>query len=96
MGPLRVPLLIEPGADGGSAILTACLLAIVDWDSGAFLYRHPEHRAPELLIRHGDDPERPWEVLHHDDVVARFPDIGNAGAYLAFMRGETVEPRIFQ
>ena len=96
MGPLKVPLLIEPGADGGSAILTACLLAIIDWDGGAFLYRHPNHRAPELLIRHGGDPERPWEVLHHEDVVARLPDIGKAGAYIAFMRGETIEPRVFR
>lgn len=95
-GTLKVPLLIEPGADGGIAILTAYLLAIIDWESGEFLFRHPRYRAPDLLIRSGEDADRPWEVLHDEQVVACFPDIGKAGAYVAFMRGETVEPRIFQ
>lgn len=95
-GPLKVPLLVEPGADGGVAILTASLLAIVDWDSGAFLYRHPAWLAPELSIRRGGELKLAWEVLDHEEVLARFPDIGKAGAYVAFMRGETVEPRIFQ
>jgi len=95
-GTLKVPLLIEPGADGGTAILTACLLAIIDWGSGEFLFRHPKYHAPELLIRPSDNTERPWDVLHDDQVVACFPDIGKAGAYVAFMRGETIEPRIFQ
>lgn len=96
MGSLKVPLLVEPGADGGGAILTACLLGIVAWHSGEFLYRHPAWRAPDLQIRRGADPELIWEVLEQAAVVARFTDIGKAGAYVAFMRGETVEPRIFQ
>lgn len=96
MGTLKVPLLVEPDADGGTAILTACLLAIVDWKSGEFLFRHARYRVPDLLIRPSDDAERPWDVLHDEQVVARFWDIGKAGAYVAFMRGETVEPRIFQ
>lgn len=96
MGTLKVPLLIEPGADGGSAILTACLLAIIDWGSGEFLFRHPKYHAPALLIRPSDNTERPWDVLQDEQVVACFPDIGKAGAYVAFMRGETIEPRIFQ
>ena len=95
-GTLKVPLLVEPGADGGTAILSACLLAIVDWRSGEFLFRHARYRAPDLLIRPSDDAERPWDVLHDERVVARFQDIGKAGAYVAFMRGETIEPRIFQ
>lgn len=95
-GILKVPLLIEPGADGGSAILTACLLAIVAWDSGTFLYRHCAYRTPELSIQRHDDPQRPWAVLHCGAITACFPDIGKAGAYVAFMCGETIEPRIFR
>ena len=96
-GILKVPLLIEAGADGGCAILTACLLAIIEWGSGEFLYQHPAYHAPDLLIRRGRDPDRPWEVIHcRKDVVACFREIGKAGAYVAFMCGETVEPRIFQ
>lgn len=95
-GTLKVPLLIEPGESGGSAILTACLLGIVDWENGEFLFRHPAYRAPSLTIRRGDAADRPWEVHDAHDVIARFSEIGKAGAYVAFMCGETVEPRIFQ
>ena len=96
MGRLKVPLLIEPGEDGGGAILCACLLAIVDWKSGGVLYRHPAYREIELNIKPSGDTERPWYVLRREQVVASFRDIGKAGAYLAFMRGATIEPRIFR
>lgn len=97
MGTLKAPLLIEARANGGNTILTASLLSIVEWDGGEFLYRHPAYHAPDLLIRRGGDPDRPWEVIHRrKEVVARFRDIGKTGAYVAFMCGETVEPRIFQ
>ena len=39
-GWLKVPLLIEAGDAEGGAILTACLLCIIDWQSGAALYTH--------------------------------------------------------
>lgn len=96
MGTLKVPLLIESGACCGSAILTACLLGIVDRDNGEFIFRHPAYHAPDLSIRRGEHADRPWEVHDADSVVARFPGVGKAGAYVAFMCGETVEPRIFQ
>lgn len=96
-GALKVPLLIEPGEDGGAAILTTCLLRVVDWDSGRDLYRHPAYRTPGLMIQRAPEPaDRPWQILHDSTVVACFCDIGKAGGYLAFMCGETVEPRIFQ
>lgn len=96
-GALKVPLLIEPGADGGGAILTSCLLRLIDWKSGRDLYRHAAYRVPELTIqRSAEYPDPSWEVVRDDSVEARFTDIGKAGAYLAFMCGETVEPRIFQ
>ncbi|WP_068635380.1 hypothetical protein [Thauera butanivorans] len=95
-GSLKVPLLIEAGECGGTAILCACLLAIIDWGSGDFLYRQAAYREADLSIRPSDDAERPWEVLRRDEVVASFGDIGKAGAYLAFMRGGTIEPRLFQ
>ena len=96
MGSLKVPLLIEPGEDGGGAVLCASLLAIVDWNSGDVLYRHRAYREIDLSIKPSGDTERPWDVLRREEVVARFRDIGKAGAYLAFMRGATIEPRIFR
>ena len=95
-GSLKVPLLIEPDEHGGCAILCACLLAIVDWESGDFLYRHTAYREADLSIKPSGDAARSWSVLRREEVVASFRDIGQAGAYLAFMRGATIEPRVFQ
>lgn len=96
-GTLKVPLLIETGEDGGAAILTNCLLRLIAWDSGRDLYRHPAYRMPGLAIQRAPEPtDRPWQVLHDGTVAACFSDIGKAGGYLAFMCGETVEPRVFQ
>jgi len=95
-GGLKVPLLVPRGEHGGGAILTANVLGIVDWTSGKALYRHPGFLAPDLLIQPTGDKRLPWRVLHQGLDIARFDDIGKAGAYVAFMRGETVEPRIFQ
>lgn len=95
-GLLKVPLLIEDGEDGGGAILTAFVLCIIDWRTGRTRYRHPAYQAPALGIKPTDDAAHPWAVLLHDKEIARFKDIGKAGAYAAFMRGETVEPKIFR
>lgn len=95
-GILKVPLLIEPGEHGGGAILCAHLLAIVDWASGDFLYRHAAYREADLIIKPSGDIDRPWAVLWREELVASFSDIGKAGAYVAFMRGATIEPRVFQ
>jgi hypothetical protein len=34
-------------------------------------------------------------VWHRDTPLARFADVTKAAAYLAFMRGATIEPRVF-
>lgn len=94
-GWLKTPLLIQPGEDGGPAILTANLLCIIDWGSGATAYRHPVYHVPDLLIRPTDGGDLSWCVTHQGVDVARFGDIGKAGAYVAFMRGLVIEPRIF-
>jgi hypothetical protein len=95
-GPLKSSLLVEAGKDGGALILTHCLLAVYDWQTGKTLYRHPLYRAPELMIRQHDDARLPWEVLHENEVVARFKSFGKASAYAVFMCGEMIEPRVFQ
>ncbi len=94
-GTLKVPLLIEPGAHGGSAILCACILAIVDWESGDVLFRHASYREADLSISATANVERPWDVCRGDEIVAGFRDFGQAGAYVAFMRGATIEPRVW-
>ena len=55
-----------------------------------------DQEVPDLrLVPTGDD-SHPWGVEHQRDELARFGDIGKASAYLAFMRGETIEPRVFR
>ena len=95
-GWLKVPLLIEAGEAGGGAILTACLLCIIDWQSGAALYTHPSYQVPDLRLVPTGDGSHPWGVEHQRNELDRFGDIGKASAYLAFMRGETIEPRVFR
>lgn len=95
VGALKVPLLIVDGECGGSAILTAHLLALVQWSNGRWLYRHAAYQAPELSLMPTGDAARPWAVWRSAAEIARFRDLGKAGAYVAFMRGETVEPRVF-
>jgi hypothetical protein len=96
IGSLKVPLLIEEGESGGSAILTACLLCMIDWRNGRPIYRHPAYRVVDLVIAPSSDDQRPWAVRRRDEIVAQFSDIGKAAAYLAFMRGLPVEPAIFR
>ena len=95
-GHLKIPLLMENGESYGGAILTTCLLTLIDWRSGRTLYRHAAYREPDLSLKPTDSPDLPWAVLHLNKVIAQFKDVGKACAYLAFMRGETIEPRIFQ
>ncbi|MBL8317935.1 MAG: hypothetical protein JNJ42_05990 [Burkholderiaceae bacterium] len=95
-GLLKVPLLVEPGEDGGPAILTACVLAVVEWHTGRYLYRHPALQLPALSIAPSTEPGYAWDVLRDTNVIARFRDIAQAGGYVAFMRGATVEPRVFR
>ena len=95
-GILKVPLLMEDGESGGGAILTACVLHIIDWKSGRTLYRHPVYREPSLGVQPSDNPDQPWAVIHRNEVIAQFNYMGKACAYIAFMRGETIEPRVFQ
>ncbi|MEP6875477.1 MAG: hypothetical protein ABI887_14045, partial [Burkholderiales bacterium] len=95
-GSLKVPLLIGDGESGGGAILTACVLAIIDWHSGRWLFKHAAYKHPDLDIRATGNAKRPWMVSQAQQEIARFGDIGKAGAYVAFMRGETIEPRVFR
>lgn len=94
LGPLKAPLLIAPGETCGPAVLCDCIVAIVDWGTGDVLYRHADYRAPELRIEPLDEGEG-WAVRHGAETIAAFDDLGRAGCYVAFMRGATIEPRLF-
>lgn len=96
MGPMRVPLLISAGEYSGGAILTACIVRLIDWDTQRELYRHPSYQAPAIELKQGLVASLPWEVIVNGGVHARFSDDGRAGAYIAFLRGRSVSPECFQ
>jgi hypothetical protein len=96
MGPMRVPLMVAKGERGGPALLTRCIVRLIDWETQRELYVHPRYQSPALAIVPNDDPEWPWEVTRDGQTQARFDDVGRAGAYIGFMRGLSVDPRCFQ
>lgn len=96
MGPMKIPLLIEKGERGGPAMLTRCIVRIIDWDSQRELYVHPQYQLPALAIVPNADAKYPWEVTIDGESQARFTDLGKAGAYVGFMRGLSgIKPRVF-
>ena len=80
-GILKVPLLVSAGADGGGAILTACVVRILDVHSRRELYRHPTFHVPPMEVRGA-------EVLVGGAVHARFPTAKLARDWKGFMHGE--------
>lgn len=86
-GPLKVPLLVEAGESGGGAILTACILRIMDTRTQSDLYRHAKYQVPEFDIRQAPQAKR-VEVLCKGEVHARFDSKQDAENWCAFMRGE--------
>lgn len=84
-GPIKVPLLIEPGEIGGPALLDHCVIRI---DSPrTVLYQHEQFRTGEFSLVHGQVERAPWEVFIDQAVHARFQDKRQAQRYIDFMQG---------
>ncbi len=94
MGPMKVPLLISDGEFGGGAILTACIVRILDADTLRELYVHPNYQAPVLTV-HPDSgtPKYAFRVDRDDQVHARFKTREQAYGYVAFMLGAATRVR---
>jgi hypothetical protein len=95
-GRLKIPLLISEDEPGGPALLTRCIVRLIDWETQRELYVHPLYSPPAMGIVPTDDAKYPWTVTIDGKTQARFSDIGTAGAYVGFMRGVSVNPRCFQ
>lgn len=94
MGPLRVPILLtSSSSSGGGAILTACVLAIIQVADRQWLYRHPKLVLPKLQHRQAtapqDSPHLTHEVLDETgQIQARFDSASKAQRWIDFMRGD--------
>jgi hypothetical protein len=94
-GSQKIPLLLAAGESYGAAILTACIVRMVDWETGRDMYRHPLYQVPEFELVTGDDRKLPFAVLHEGAVHARFASKPAAMAFIAFLSGLSIEPRVF-
>jgi hypothetical protein len=96
-GSQKVPLLIEPGADGGAAILTDCIVRLMDAD-GRELYRHESYQEPALSLEMEQDKVMrrkgyTWAVRRDGKPQARFRDVYSGAEYVEFMTGRIATRR---
>lgn len=95
-GSLKIPLLVSGDESCGPALLTRCIVRLIDWETQRELYVHPNYAPPAMAIVPCEDARNPWEVTIDGQTHGRFSDIGKAGAYVGFMRGLSINPRCFQ
>lgn len=59
-GIFKVPLMVEEGEPGGTAMLDHCIVRMQDGMTGRELYRHPSYHLPEIEIRSTDGITVSW------------------------------------
>jgi hypothetical protein len=88
-GPLKAPILVEKNASGGSIILSACILKIVDVATKKVVYQHAQYHLPNFEVKASSDvPGYGTEVWVRGSVHARFKTKAQAHNWIAFMKGE--------
>ncbi|KWT98083.1 MULTISPECIES: hypothetical protein [unclassified Variovorax] len=93
MGPIRAPLLISRrNSHGGGAILTACIVRIIDVASKQELYRHPAYRVPNLVRHASKEPGYAASVSVDGELQASFKSDAKADKWIAFMQGHRMTP----
>ena len=86
IGPIKVPLLLEPGEIGGPALLDQCIIRI---DSPKkVLYQHDSFRIGEVSLVKGNLKRMPWEVLIDQTCHIRFHQKSAARQYMDFLQGK--------
>lgn len=89
-GALKVPLIVATArSSGGPAILTSCIVRLVDAATGRELYRHPEYNLPEFTVKMLKLNGK-VEVSANGRVYARFSSTSQAERWIKFMRGESM------
>src|SRR5690606_35600903 len=90
IGALKVPLLIASArSSGGPAILTSCIVRLVDAATRRELYRHPEYNLPEFTVKTLSLNGK-VEVSANGRVYARFKSHDQAERWVKFMRGDAI------
>jgi hypothetical protein len=92
-GGMKVPLLVRHGENGGGAILTDCIVRLMDARSGKELYRAANYQLPTLnIVPVADQKMRAKglvsEVTDSEGKVhGRFPSVFRAAEYVEFITG---------
>jgi hypothetical protein len=91
-GQMKVPLLIPKHDIYGSAILTACVVRIVEATTMRELYRHSKYQTPNLTVAPEDYSPGGYKfrVDRDGELHARFKKVGSAHAYVAFLTGHAI------
>lgn len=92
-GPVKVPLLVEPGEDGGGHMLDHCIVRIDvlrsrQRSSATTLYQHPAFHVGSWSTVPSQQPGYAVDVMHDGEVHARFRKPEKATAYVQFMTGQ--------
>gem|GEM_PF-734486 len=85
-GSIKVPLLIESGEIGGSALLDHCIIRIDT--PRKVLYQHEQFRVGDVVLVQGKLKRLPWEVMIDQVVHARFQIKRQAQQYSDFLQGK--------
>lgn len=97
-GAMKVPLLIPKGEAGGPALLTHCIVRIINVTTGAEVYKHPKYHAPKMELVEAASYDKAEGYTHcvkmqnkdgDMDTCANFKSNADAGHWLAFMNGLT-------
>ncbi|MBK6616636.1 hypothetical protein [Ottowia sp.] len=92
-GTMKVPLLVPSGEDGGGAILTSCVVRVLDAQTLQELYRHPKYQAPKLVVVPDNASGYKFRVDREGVTHARFKTNNAARGYVAFMLGQATSTR---
>lgn len=94
-GPIKTLLLVPRGDSGGPAMLTHCVVRLMNAKTGKDLWRHPSFHVPDLAITENDldaAPGLPAVVVSEGSVMARFASKRSAQNWISFMNGQRLKP----
>ena len=86
MGPMKVPLLIPGGADGGAAILTACIVRIDNTNMEETMWEHKKFHLPPMQIEYRHE-SKDAAVKVNGEHFSRHDNVGEAAAFVAWLHG---------
>ena len=93
---MKVPLLIPDGDNGGPALLTHCIVRIINVTKGKEVYRHPKYYTPKMELMDAASYDKAEGYTHcvkmqnkdgELETCANFKSNAEAGHWLAFMNG---------